>query len=108
MQLKVFMVPLKSIEAIEPEMNAFLSRSTGFQPAARPTGEGRSLRFSGPVVVGGRCGLQIRGPDFGLVTRCRPERRVAFSLNSKSVVGQGCGGLQASIRLALNLYETNL
>ena len=45
MQLKVFMVPLKSIEAIEPEMNAFLIRSAGFQPAARPESEvGRELR----------------------------------------------------------------
>ena len=108
MQLKVFMAPLKSIEAIEPEMNAFLSRSAGFQPAARPKVEGRSFQFPSPVVVSGCCGLQIRGPDFGFVTHSRPELRVAVSLNPKSVVGQGCGGLQASIRLALNFYETTL
>ena len=66
MQLKVFMVPLKSIEAIEPEMNTFLRRSAVFQPAARPNAEGRSVQFPSQVRVGGRCGLQIRGPNFGL------------------------------------------
>ena len=49
MRLKVFVVALRSIEAIEPEMDAFLLRSADSHP---PMPRCRSLCATAPTISG--------------------------------------------------------
>ena len=80
MQLKVFMVPVKSVEAMEPEMNAFL-RSRDTSPALAPTlGSGSGDRAFN---AGGAKGIaEGRREEKRVFFLCVPPRSFARSFAS--------------------------
>ena len=58
MPLKVLVVPLKSIGAMELEMNGFLRRTAGLQPSACPKAEARP--FQSPSAERGRAAADYK------------------------------------------------
>ena len=70
MPLKVLVVPLKSIGAMELEMNGFLRRTAGLQPSACPKAEARP--FQSPSAEAAEP-LRITNPQSGARV-CNPQQ----------------------------------